>query len=208
MKALASAWRRLVVLAGYGYAPQLASFVRQWWVKARNPQARLEFGSGCYLGPGFSIYAPAGGLFRCGDSCEFRRGFRADLAGPESRIEMGDGCRFTYHSLIQCGGSIVIGDRAMFGQSAQLVDGNHNFRDLTKPMLDQGLDLRPIRIGDDVTTTTKCTIIADIGTRAFVGANSVVVDDVPPYTVAVGAPAKIVDYFGPPGQEPPGWGDG
>jgi acetyltransferase-like isoleucine patch superfamily enzyme len=96
----------------------------------------------------------------------------------------------------------------MFGQSSIVLDGNHRFRDLTKPMLDQGFDLKPIRIDDDVTTTTKCTIIANIGTRAFVGANSVVSRDIPPYTVAVGAPARVVDYFGPPGQEPEGWNGG
>jgi acetyltransferase-like isoleucine patch superfamily enzyme len=27
---------------------------------------------------------------------------------------------------------------------------------------------------------------------------------IPPYTVAVGAPARPIDYFGPPGQEPEG----
>jgi acetyltransferase-like isoleucine patch superfamily enzyme len=118
---------------------------------------------------------------------------------------MGDGCSFTYYSLIQCAGSITMGNRVMFGQASMLVDGNHRFRDLTKPMLEQGFDLRPIKLGDDVTTTTKCTIVASIGERAFVGANSVVVDDIPPYTVAVGAPARVVDYFGPPGMEPEGW---
>jgi acetyltransferase-like isoleucine patch superfamily enzyme len=44
--------------------------------------------------------------------------------------------------------------------------------------------------------------MADIGRRAFVGANAVVTRPVPPYTVAVGAPAKPIEYFGPPGEEP------
>ncbi|HWC45670.1 MAG TPA: hypothetical protein VG868_06105, partial [Casimicrobiaceae bacterium] len=56
---------------------------------------------------------------------------------------------------------------------------------------------------DDVTTTTKCTIIANIGTRTVLGANSVVTRDLPPYCVAGGTPARVLDYFGPPGQEPP-----
>ncbi len=186
-------------------APRLASRFRQAMVRLRNPQADITFGAGCYLGPGFSIDAPWGGTFSCGNHCEFRRGFRAELAGPGTRLEIGSGCVFTYYSLIQCGRSIVIGDRVMFGQSSMTVDGNHRFRDLTKPMLDQGYDFRPIHIADDVTTTTKCTIIASIGERAFVGANSVVTQDIPPFTVAVGAPARVIDYFGPPGSEPDGW---
>jgi acetyltransferase-like isoleucine patch superfamily enzyme len=45
--------------------------------------------------------------------------------------------------------------------------------------------------------------MADIGTRAFIGANAVVSRPVPAYTVAVGAPARPIEYFGPPGGEPP-----
>ena len=194
-----------IVVIGHTRGPALVSRLRQRWVQLRNPRANISFGRGCRLGPGFSIHAPWGGTFRCGDGCEFRMGFRAELFGPDSVIEMGDDCVFTYYSLVQCAGSISLGDRVMFGQSSMLVDGNHNFRDLTRPMLDQGFELRPIRIEDDVTTTTKCTIIADIGRRAFIGANSVVSRDVPAYTVAVGSPATPVEYFGPPGEEPEGW---
>ncbi len=86
-----------------------------------------------------------------------------------------------------------------------VIDGSHRFRDLDKPVAEQGYDLRPIRIEDDATTMTKCTIIAGIGHRAFVGANAVVTKPIPAYTVAVGVPARVIDYFGPPGQEPAGW---
>ena len=47
-------------------------------------------------------------------------------------------------------------------------------------MLEQGYDFRPIRIEDDATITTKCTIIANVGTRAFIGANAVVTRPVAP----------------------------
>ena len=48
--------------------------------------------------------------------------------------------------------------------------------DLSRPMLEQGYDFHPMRIGDDVTITTKCTILAEVGQRGFVAANSVVTD--------------------------------
>jgi len=104
--------------------------------------------------------------------------------------------------LMQCGTSIEIGERVMFGQSTMVVDGNHRFRDVSRPMLAQGYDLRPLTIGDDATITTKCTVINTVGTRAFIGANSVVSRPVPPYCLAAGVPARVIDYFGPPGQEP------
>ena len=64
-------------------------------------------------------------------------------------------------------------------------------------MLAQGYDFRPLRIGDDATILTKATIIASVGRRAVVGANSVVTRDVPDYSVAAGVPARVLDYFGP-----------
>lgn len=189
--------RRLIVLAGYVQGPRVTSRLRQMWAKLRNPLADIRFGAGCRLGPGFSIRAPWGGEFHCGDNTEFRRGFTAELEGSESRLEVGSNCSFTYGVLIQCGRSISLGDRVMIGQAAQLVDGNHRFRDLDLPAVDQGYDFRPIRIDDSVMVLSKCTIVAGIGERAVVGANSVVTQEIPAHSVAVGAPARVVDYFGP-----------
>lgn len=90
----------------------------------------------------------------------------------------------------------------MFGQSTILFEGHHRFRDLTRPMVEQGFDFLPLKIDDDVTITTKCTIMRDVGERAFIGANAVVTKPIPAFTVAVGVPAKPIEYFGPPGLEP------
>jgi acetyltransferase-like isoleucine patch superfamily enzyme len=194
----------LVRDVGYFHAPRIGSALRKAWVKLRNPHATIEFGRHAYVGPGFSLHIPEGGTFIAGRACEFRRGFRCEL-GKGAVVRIGEMSIFTHYSLIQCSTRIEIGERCMFGQSSQIVDGNHRFRDLTKPMLEQGYDFREVHIADDVTTTTKCTIIADIGTKTFVGANSVVSRDLPAYVVAVGSPAKAVDYFGPAGSEPPGF---
>jgi acetyltransferase-like isoleucine patch superfamily enzyme len=192
--------RNLPRWLGYVRGPRLMSALRKWWVLARHPHATIRFEGPVYLGPGFSLHIPDGGTFVVGSAVEFRRDFRAEIAG-DGRLVIGDGSVFTYSVLIQCSTSIEIGQRCMFGQSTIVVDGNHRFRDLDRPMLAQGYDYRPIRIEDDATITTKCTIIADVGRRAFVGANTVVVKPVPPYTVVAGVPAKVLEYFGPPRDE-------
>jgi len=197
-------WIRIAVSAGYYRGPRYMSELRKLWVKLRNPHADIRFGKYTYLGPGFSLHMPHGGTFITGQAVEFRRKFRCEVMG-DARVAIGDLAVFTYDVIIQCGKSIEIGKRVMFGQCTLVVDGNHRFRDLDKPMLEQGYDFRPLRIEDDATITTKCTIIHQVGKRAFVGANSVVSRPIPPYCVAVGNPARVVDYFGPPGQEPPGW---
>jgi acetyltransferase-like isoleucine patch superfamily enzyme len=145
-----------------------------------------------------------GGRFIVGKYVDFRRGFLAEI-GAEATVRIGDLCVFSYNSLIQCSTLVEIGDPAMFGQSSIVVDGNHRFRHVSKPLTGQGYDFRPIKIGDDATTLTKVTIVNSIGTKAVVGANSVVARPVPPYCVAAGVPARVLDYFGPPELAPPEW---
>jgi acetyltransferase-like isoleucine patch superfamily enzyme len=191
----------LLYLPGPG--PLLMSWLRKRWTIFRNPHARIEFRGPVYLGPGFSLDMPRGGTFIVGPGVVFRRGFRAELGGPDARITIGPMAVFTYDVVIQCSSSIDIGAHCQFGQASLVVDGNHRFKDLDRPMLAQGYDLTPLRIADHATVTTKCTIVADIGERTFIGANSVVSRPLPAFCVAAGAPARVLEYFGPPGQEPP-----
>src|SRR3954469_14847432 len=197
MRRIMALLARLPVVIGYERGPVLMSALRKRWVLLRHPHVDIRFGRHVYLGPGFSLDAPRGGHFHVGDGVEFRRGFRAELADPDARIAIGNGSIFTYYVIIQCSTSIEIGERCMFGQSTIVVDGNHRFRDLDKPMLEQGYEFRAIRIEDDATITTKCTIIADVGRRAFVAANTVVAKPVAPYTLVAGVPARELEYYGP-----------
>jgi acetyltransferase-like isoleucine patch superfamily enzyme len=185
-----------------GPGPWLMSWLRKRWVIFRNPQAHIEFNGPVYLGPGFSLHMPEGGSFVVGPGVEFRRGFRAEI-GPEGRIAIGPACYFTYDVILSCHTSIEIGARVGIGQAAYVVDGSHKFRDPTQPLLAQGYSYRPLRLGDDVSIHSKCTIVNSIGDHGVIGANSIVTKPVPPYCLAAGVPARVLDYFGPPGGEPP-----
>ena len=178
------------------------SWLRKRWVLFRNPTAHIEFRGPVYLGPRFSLHMPQGGTFIVGPGVEFRRGFRAEVVG-RARVVIGARCVFSYYSLIQCSTSVEIGEGCGFGQSCAIFDGNHLFKDLDKPFMHQGFELRPIRIGKECGVLTKTTVIHDIGDRSQIGANSVVSKPIPAYCVAVGAPARVVDYFGPEDQRPP-----
>jgi acetyltransferase-like isoleucine patch superfamily enzyme len=178
------------------------SSLRKWWVAFRNPHAHIEFGRDVYVGPGFSLDMPYGGAFVVGPNVEFRRGFRAEFGAADTRIAIGEGSRFTYDALIQCTTSVEIGKHCMVGQATLLVDGNHRFRDTDRLLLEQGHELRPLRIDDHAAIFTKSTVFADVGERAIVAANSVVTQPVPAYTLVGGVPARALEYFGPPGQGP------
>jgi acetyltransferase-like isoleucine patch superfamily enzyme len=188
--------RDLVRRFSYFGAPRVASELRRRWTVFRNPHCDIRFEGPVYCGPGFSVFAPEGGTLVVGPGVEFRRNFRVELHKGAS-LHVGGGTVFTYDVLVQCSSSIEIGERCMFGQSSIVVDGNHRFRDLDRPMLEQGYDLVPIRIDDDAVVTSKCTIIADLVKRAWIGANSVVTKPIPDYSIAAGTPAKVIEYFGP-----------
>jgi acetyltransferase-like isoleucine patch superfamily enzyme len=185
---------------GYRHLPRIASWVRKWWTIARNPHATIRFGKHCYLGPGFSLHIPEGGEFLVGDGVEFRRNFRCEVWN--GRVTIGSGAYMTYNVLIQCSTSITIGERCCIGHSSSVFDGSHRFRDPEVPFLQQGYDFRPITMGDDCVVHSLCTVLNDIGERAVIGANAVITRPVPAFTVAVGAPARPIDYFGPVGEEP------
>ena len=187
---------------GYGWGPRLRSEIRKRWILLSHRHANIVFEGRVHIGPDFSLYIPGGGTFIVGDDVEFRRGFRAEVV-DNGRVVIGARCVFSYYSLIQCSTSVEIGEGCGFGQSSAIFDGNHHFKDLDKPFMHQGFELRAIRIGKECGVLTKTTVINDIGDRSQIGANSVVAKPIPAYCVAAGVPARVLDYFGPEDQRPP-----
>jgi acetyltransferase-like isoleucine patch superfamily enzyme len=192
-------WARLPWRLRYDVGARALSEARRLAILATHTHTRVEIPRPVRLGPGFDLVIPGTGEFVVGRGCDFRRGFVAEIASG-GRVEIGPGCTFTSHALVQCSTSIVIGSRVVFGQNLMLADGNHRFRDHTRHLLDQGYEFNPIRIGDNAIVTSKCTILADIGEGAVIGSNSVVTKPIPPFCLAAGAPAKVVEYFGPSGE--------
>jgi acetyltransferase-like isoleucine patch superfamily enzyme len=177
------------------------SKLRRLQIEQTHRHANVIFHGPVYLGPGFSLSIPDGGTFEVGPGVVFRRGFHCEIGGT-GHVKIGAGTDFTNTSLIQCSTSIEIGERCGIGQATSFVDGSHNFRDPTLHWGDQGYTFRPLKIGDGVAITAKCTVVADIGDHSFIGANSVVTKDIPAYCLAVGSPARVIEYFGPPDQRP------
>jgi acetyltransferase-like isoleucine patch superfamily enzyme len=187
---------------GYGWGPRLLSAVRKRWILLLHRHADIRFEGPVYIGPGFSLYVPAGGSFIVGPDVEFRRGFRAEIYDA-GRVVIGARCVISYYGLIQCSSSVEVGEGCTFGSSCTIVDGSHRFRDLSKPFTHQGFDLRPITIGREAGIMTKTTVLNDVGERAHIGAGSVVVKPIPAFSVAVGSPARVIEYFGPESARPP-----
>lgn len=181
----------------YRVLPRVTSAVRLAAIKATHLHADVSFGPHCRLGPGFVLEVPGTGSFRVGSAVDFRRNFLCEISG-DGKVEIGDLSVFTYGVKIQCSTQITIGKGVTLAEGVLVVDGSHRFKDPERPMQQQGFDFSPISIGDGASVMAKSTVLADVGERAFVGAGSVVTEPVPAYSLAVGAPARVVEYFGPP----------
>ena len=90
--------------------------------------------------------------------------------------------------------SIEIGDDVYFGPNVYVTDQNHSAVDPEQPVGHQAAPERPVSIGDGSWIGTNAVILPGvrIGSRAVVGAGSVVTRDVPAGAVAVGAPARVL----------------
>jgi acetyltransferase-like isoleucine patch superfamily enzyme len=185
----------------YVYAAALASRWRRLAVRATHLHADVTIDRTARLGPRFELWIPGSGHLRVGANCDLRRDFYAEIQGNGS-VDIGPGTTFTSSSVIQISTSLTIGTRCVFGNGTLIADGNHRFRDHTRHLLDQGYDFQPIVIGDGAVVMSKCTIIAPIGKGSVIGANTVVTRPIPDYCLAVGAPARVVEYFGPPELAP------
>jgi acetyltransferase-like isoleucine patch superfamily enzyme len=90
---------------------------------------------------------------------------------------------------------VEIGEHCMFANGCFITDGNHRFDDIGTPVPWQGFTSKgPTRIGDNVWCGANVVVTSGvtIGERCVIGANSVVTSDVPPFSIAAGAPAKVL----------------
>ncbi len=90
---------------------------------------------------------------------------------------------------------VEIGDHCMFANGCFVSDANHRFDDPERPVPWQGFTTRgPTRIGDNVWCGANVVITdgVTVGERCVIGANSVVTRDLPAFSVASGAPARVI----------------
>ena len=109
------------------------------------------------------------------------------------RIELGDRVGFNYGCYVNGYGGLAIGDRALVGPYSMIHTANHNM-DPERPLLEQGWRKQPVEIGADCWIGMGVCILpgASLGDGCVIGAGSVVADEIPSYTVAVGNPARVV----------------
>jgi len=87
---------------------------------------------------------------------------------------------------------VLISDRVFISTS------EHRYKDVSKPISQQGFVSKgDVIIGEECLIGIGATILTGvkIGKHSVIGANSVVIHDIPSYSVAVGNPARVIRRY-------------
>ena len=149
----------------------LVRMVNYWNYSHVIPRRKLTLGPGAAISP-TAVFSNAerivaGRGLHVGDRCHL-------WAGP------------------RCG-RIVIGDDVLFGPEVMVTAAGYRFND-GQPVTEQAMDEADVVIGDDVWLATRVVVLpgARIGNGAIIGAGAVVRGQIPPMSIAVGSPARVV----------------
>lgn len=113
-------------------------------------------------------------------------------------VLIGNHTRIGIHNTII--GPVTIGNHVNLAQGIVVTALNHNFKDTTMRIDEQGISTNPVTIGDDVWIGANAVILpgVTIGKHVVIAAGAVVAKDVPNNSVVGGVPAKILKDLNPP----------
>ncbi len=106
-----------------------------------------------------------------------------------------------HHTLIGMGntiiGPITIGNNVIFAQNIVASALNHEYRDVTLPIHEQKILTAAIIVEDECWVAANAVITSGvtIGKHSVIAAGAVVTKNIPPYSVAVGNPAKVIKQY-------------
>jgi acetyltransferase-like isoleucine patch superfamily enzyme/acyl carrier protein len=108
------------------------------------------------------------------------------IQGKTAGVKIGDRCVIGSQCQLSSAGGIFIGNYVMLSGKCYIGGGHYRTEDIETPMIDQDLYSKgPVVIEDDVWLGAGVVILdgVRIGKGCFVGAGSIIRDDIKPYTI-------------------------
>jgi acetyltransferase-like isoleucine patch superfamily enzyme len=187
---------------------------------------QIEIGNNVFLGRTVCLDAfVLKGRIQIGDSCHLLDNVRlmsfnehgkiilhkgvdldrgVDIKAHGGCIKLGSGTYIGPYACIAGPGNIKIGENCMIAAHSGIYSNNHIFSDPTVLIREQGTTNKGITIEDDCWLGTGVKVMdgVTIGRGSVIGAGAVVTKDIPPYSVAVGVPAKVISQRGKQSIDP------
>lgn len=115
----------------------------------------------------------------------------------DSSISIGDNTSIGQNFHVSSAGKLVIGKDVVISGNVLITNIEHEYERKNIRILEQGLKVRDVEIGDNCFIGYGAVIQAGVkmGKQCIIGSNAVVRNDVPDYSVVVGVPGKVVKNF-------------
>lgn len=116
------------------------------------------------------------------------------------RMTIGEKVLIGRRSMISTGGYLDIGDFCVFGPQVFIADADHVFQDILIPIIEQGATInRSVTIEENCWIGINAVVVGSltVGRGSVIAANSVVTENVLPFSIVAGNPAKTIKMYNP-----------
>jgi acetyltransferase-like isoleucine patch superfamily enzyme len=172
------------------YARLLAGLGRRRWLTSYG--RRLRSDGIAFVAPDVVIEIGRHGLVELGRWSWIGHGTKIRChegsVSIGAKTVMGQDCTISAYQHVSIGRECVIADRVM------LIDFDHGMVEVERPIRQQGIYKRDVRIGNNVWIGYGACILrgVTVGDNAVIGTNAVVTEDVPDNAVVGGVPARVI----------------
>ena len=164
--------------------------LRRW--RLRRAGVQLGWGARIAAGVEARLGMPAG-VIAIGPTCQFEQGVVLHAYG--GTIRCGENVFFGPYAVVYGHGGVEIGAHTLIAMHCCIVAANHAVPPAGELIRFQPDIPLPIKIGRDVWLGAGVKVLGGvtIGDGCIVGAGAVVAGDLPPNSIAVGIPARVID---------------
>lgn len=170
------------------YAGLLARYL---FLKLRY-RGRLQTDGICFICPGVTLEIGPNAKLRIGRWAWIGHASKIRVHEGEvsigAKTVMGQECTVSAYQHVSIGRECIIADRVM------LIDFDHGVTEVERPIREQGIYKRDVRVGHNVWIGYGACILrgVSVGENSVVGTSAVVTKDVPANAIVGGVPARVI----------------
>ena len=176
---------------------------KPFWYRLSNVKNRFLFGSygkDVYIESGVVINRPW--FVQVGNHVRIKRNTSINLHPKDKKSKeillfLGDHVIISEGCFISACNRLVIEENVGVSPNVMIIDNSRILGNIGRPSKEQDLKIGSVQIGADSWIAYGACILPNvtIGKHCIIGALSVVNKDIPPYSLAVGSPARVVKQY-------------